>query len=87
MKRFLLICLILFTAGSLLAQTPTVASLTTTSGAAIQWYSAATGGTLYTGTEALVNGQHDLCKPNDELHRKCNMAGCIGYNKLIRQKT
>jgi hypothetical protein len=58
MKRFLLIFLILITAGSLVAQTPTVASLTTTSGTAIQWYSAATGGTLYTGAEALVNGQH-----------------------------
>jgi len=58
MKRFLLICLILITAGSLVAQTPTVASLTTTSGVAIKWYSAATGGTLYTDTEALVNGRH-----------------------------
>jgi hypothetical protein len=58
MKRFLLICFLLITAGSLVAQTPTVANLTTTSGAAIKWYSAASGGTLYTGTEALVNGQH-----------------------------
>jgi hypothetical protein len=58
MKRFLLICFILITAGSLVAQTPTVASLNTTSGLAIKWYSLATGGTLYTGTEALVNGQH-----------------------------
>ena len=58
MKRFLLICFILITAGSLVAQTPTVASLNVTSGSAIKWYSAATGGTLYNGTEALVNGQH-----------------------------
>jgi hypothetical protein len=58
MKRLPLICLILIAFGSLLAQTPTVSSLTTTSGVAIKWYSAATGGTLYTGTEALVNGQH-----------------------------
>jgi hypothetical protein len=58
MKRFLLICFILITAGSLVAQTRTVADLTTTSGAAIKWYSAATGGTLYNGTEALVNAQH-----------------------------
>ena len=58
MIRLLLICLILFTAGSLFAQTPTVASLNTASGSNIKWYSAATGGTLYTGTEALVNGQH-----------------------------
>jgi len=58
MKRFLLICLILITAGNLVAQTPTVADLTTSSGTAIKWYSAASGGTLYNGTEALVNGQH-----------------------------
>jgi hypothetical protein len=58
MKQFLLISLILFISGSLIAQTPTVADLKTTSGSAIKWYSAATGGTLYTGTEALVNGQH-----------------------------
>ena len=58
MKQFLLIYLILFSTGSLLAQTPTVDSLTVTSGSVIRWYSASTGGTLYTGTEALVNGQH-----------------------------
>ena len=58
MKRLLLIYLLLFTAGRMVAQTPTVASLTTTSGSNIKWYSAATGGTLYTGAEALVNEQH-----------------------------
>jgi hypothetical protein len=55
MKRFLLICFLLFTAGSLVAQTPTVASLTTTSGTAIKWYSAATGGTELPSSTALVN--------------------------------
>ena len=58
MKLFLLICFILIIAGNLVAQTPSVASLTVTSGSAIKWYSASTGGTLYIGTEALVNGQH-----------------------------
>ena len=58
MKRFLLIYLILISVGVLLAQTPTVDNLTVTSGSVIKWYSATTGGTLYTGTEALVNGQH-----------------------------
>ena len=58
MKRFLLICLILLTVGSLFAQTPKVSDLITTSGTAIKWYSLTTGGTLYTGSEALVNGQH-----------------------------
>ena len=56
MKRFILICMILFTAGSLVAQTPTVASLTTTSGAAIKWYSAATGGSALATSTALANG-------------------------------
>ena len=58
MKRFLLICLILITAGSLVAQTPKVASLNTTSGTAIHWYSAATGGTALDPTTPLVNGNH-----------------------------
>jgi hypothetical protein len=56
MKRFLLICFILITAGSLVAQTPTVASLTTTSGSNIQWYSASTGGSPLATSTALVNG-------------------------------
>jgi hypothetical protein len=56
MKRFLLICLILFTAGSLVAQTPTVADLTTTSGSNIKWYSASTGGSPLATSTALVNG-------------------------------
>ena len=55
MKRFLLICLILFTAGSLVAQTPTVADLTTTSGSNIKWYAASTGGSALATSTVLVN--------------------------------
>ena len=54
MTRYLLIFLILLGAGSLMAQT--VGSLNAT-GEGIKWYSASTGGTLYNGTEPLVNGQ------------------------------
>jgi hypothetical protein len=36
---------------------PLVRNLVAT-GTAVRWHSAATGGTLYTGTEVLVNGQH-----------------------------
>jgi hypothetical protein len=53
MKRYLLIFLILLGGGSLIAQT--VSSLSAT-GTAIKWYSASSGGILYTGTEPLVNG-------------------------------
>jgi hypothetical protein len=56
MRRFLLICLILITAGSLVAQTPTVADLTTTSGSNIKWYSASTGGSALATSTVLVNG-------------------------------
>ena len=62
MKNFKSPCvfLILFFFSLLLsraqAQTPTVSSLQAT-GTGIKWYSAASGGTLYNGTEALVNGQ------------------------------
>jgi hypothetical protein len=56
MKRFLLICIILFTAGSLVAQTPTVADLTTTSGSNIKWYAASTGGSALATSTTLVNG-------------------------------
>ena len=52
---FVFLCLSLFV-NCLQAQTPTVSSLQAT-GTGIRWYSAATGGTLYTGTEALVHGQ------------------------------
>ncbi len=58
MKQILLILAILMVSIGVMAQTPTVADLRTTSGDAIKWYSAATGGTLYNGTEALVDGQH-----------------------------
>lgn len=57
MKRYLLTFLILIGVGSLLAQTPTVSSLSAT-GTNVKWYNAATGGTAYTGSETLVNGQH-----------------------------
>jgi len=57
MKRYLLIFLIVITAGSLFAQTPTVSDLSP-NGGGIKWYSLSSGGTLYTGTEELVNGQH-----------------------------
>jgi hypothetical protein len=53
MKRYLLIFLLLLGGGSLMAQT--VSSLSAT-GTGIKWYSASSGGTLYTGTEPLVNG-------------------------------
>jgi len=56
-KSYLLILVTLLASFGLMAQTPTVSSLTVTSGSNIKWYSASTGGTLYTGTEALVNGQ------------------------------
>jgi hypothetical protein len=56
MKRFLLICFILITAGCLYAQTPTVADLTTTSGSNIKWYSASTGGSALATSTVLVNG-------------------------------
>jgi hypothetical protein len=51
----LLLCFTLFVS-HLQAQTPTVSSLQAT-GTGIKWYSAASGGILYTGTEALVDGQ------------------------------
>lgn len=57
MKRYLLTFLILIGVGSLLAQTPTVNNLSAT-GTNVKWYNAATGGTAYTGSETLVNGQH-----------------------------
>jgi len=57
MKQYLLIFLILIGVESLLAQTPTVNSLSAT-GTTVKWYNAATGGTAYTGSETLVNGQH-----------------------------
>jgi len=56
MKSFLLIIVSLLASFSILAQAPTISSLTAT-GENIKWYSASTGGTLYTGTETLVNGQ------------------------------
>jgi len=56
MKRFLLICILLITAGSLVAQTPTVADLTTTSGSNIKWYAASTGGSALATSTVLVNG-------------------------------
>jgi len=49
--------MILFSAGSLVAQTPTVSDLSP-KGLGIKWYSLSFGGTLYTGSEELVNGQH-----------------------------
>ena len=58
MNRFLLICLILFTAGSLVAQNPTVANLTTTSGTNVKWYDAVSGGNLLPATTVLVSGNH-----------------------------
>lgn len=57
MKRYLLLFATLIAAAGLMAQTPTVSGLNTSSGTAIKWYSAATGETLNTGAEALVNGQ------------------------------
>jgi hypothetical protein len=57
MKRFLLISLILFTAGSLVAQTPTVANLAAT-GTGIKWYTTSSGGTALTTATPLVNAQH-----------------------------
>jgi len=56
MKSYLIIFAVLLASVSSLAQTPTISSLTAT-GENIKWYSASTGGTLYTGTETLVNGQ------------------------------
>ena len=41
---------------SLITSAQTVSSLSA-SGSGIKWYNASTGGTAYTGTEALVNGQ------------------------------
>jgi hypothetical protein len=55
MKRFLVFFLIMLVAGNLMAQT--VSSLSAT-GNGIKWYSSPSGGTLYTGTETLVDGQH-----------------------------
>lgn len=56
MKHLLLISILLITAGSLVAQTPTVADLTTTSGSNIKWYGASTGGSALATSTALTNG-------------------------------
>jgi len=48
----------MITVGSLYAQTPTVASLTAISGAAIKWYLETTGGTALDAASPLVNAQH-----------------------------
>lgn len=56
MKRFLLIYILLITAGSLVAQTPTVADLTTTSGSNIKWYATSIGGSALATSTVLVNG-------------------------------
>lgn len=55
MKRYLLIFLLLLGSLSLMAQTPTVASLTAT-GTGIQWYAASTGGSPLASSTVLVNG-------------------------------
>lgn len=65
MKRFLLICILLITAGSLVAQTPTVADLTTTSGSNIKWYAASTGGSALATTTVLVNGTTYYASQNE----------------------
>ena len=41
-----------------LSEAKKVSDLTVNTGTAIKWYSAATGGTLYTGTETLVTGNY-----------------------------
>ena len=56
MKKCFLIFQMFFASLNLLAQTPTLASLTTTSGSNIKWYAAATGGTALLATTPLVNG-------------------------------
>jgi len=58
MKSYLFIFLLLLSGFSLLAQAPTISSLTVT-GDNIKWYNASTGGTQYTSPETtnLVNGQ------------------------------
>jgi len=58
MKSYLFIFLLLLSGFSLLAQAPTISSLTVT-GDNIKWYNASTGGTQYTSpaTTTLVNGQ------------------------------
>ncbi|MFK5880293.1 MAG: hypothetical protein QM478_12460, partial [Flavobacteriaceae bacterium] len=43
----------------------TINDLTTTSGTNIQWYDTLTGGTLFTGTETLNNGQNYYASQND----------------------
>jgi hypothetical protein len=55
MKHYLFIFLLLL-AGSLVAQTPTVVGLTTTSGSNIKWYAASTGGSALATSTVLVNG-------------------------------
>jgi hypothetical protein len=52
MKRHLLIFLILIGAGSIMAQN----KVSDLSPAGAKWYSAPTGGTLYSGSDALING-------------------------------
>jgi hypothetical protein len=58
MKRYLLLFTILLASFSLLAQAPTISSLSVT-GDNIKWYNASTGGTQYTspGITNLVHGQ------------------------------
>jgi len=48
--------MLLLVAGSLVAQTPTVGDLTTTSGSNIKWYAASTGGSALATSTVLVNG-------------------------------
>ncbi|MDC9721427.1 MAG: hypothetical protein PSN34_01470, partial [Urechidicola sp.] len=43
----------------------TVIDLTTISGTNIQWYDTLTGGTVFTGTEVLINGQSYYASQND----------------------
>ena len=58
MKSYLLIFAFLLSSVSLLAQAPTISSLSVT-GSTIKWYNASSGGTQYTdpANTALVNGQ------------------------------